>query len=65
MRNLNYKTLRYPGHQYLMKFLTNALGLSNRRELLQEILENAIPMTKQDVIVIFCSVNGWRNGYLE
>ncbi len=65
VRNLNYKTLGYPGHQYLMKFLTNELGLSDRRELLQEILENAIPMTKQDVIVIFCSVNGWRNGYLE
>lgn len=65
VRNLNYKTVRYPGHQYLMKFLIKELGFSDRRELLQEILENAIPITKQDVILIFCTVTGWKNGYLQ
>ncbi|NES89985.1 MAG: NAD(P)-binding domain-containing protein [Okeania sp. SIO1H6] len=65
VRTLNYKTVRYPGHQYLMKFLTQELGLSDRRELLQEILENSIPITKQDVVVIFCTVTGWKNGYLQ
>lgn len=57
MGNLNYKTVRYLGYQYLMKFLTNELGLSDRRELLQKILENPIPITKKDVIVIFCAVS--------
>lgn len=65
VRTLNYKTVRYPGHQYLMKFLTNELGFSDRRELLQEILENSIPITKQDVILIFCTVTGWKNGYFQ
>ncbi|MGD1717152.1 saccharopine dehydrogenase family protein [Dapis sp. BLCC M172] len=65
VRTLNYKTVRYQGHQYLMKFLTKELRLSDRRELLQEILENSIPITKQDVVLIFCTVTGWRNGYLE
>ena len=65
VRTLNYKTVGYQGHQYLMKFLTKELRLSDRRELLQEILENSIPITKQDVVLIFCTVTGWRNGYLE
>lgn len=65
VRTLNYKTVRYPGHNYLMSFLTKELRLSDRQELLTEILENAIPITKQDVIVIFCSVSGWKNGQLQ
>ena len=65
VRTLNYKTVRYPGHHYLMEFLTQELRLSDRRELLEEILENAIPITKQDVIIIFCTVTGWINGQLQ
>ncbi len=65
VRTLNYKTVRYPGHNYLMSFLTKELRLSDRQELLAEILENAIPITKQDVVVIFCSVTGWKNGRLQ
>ncbi|MEB3342765.1 saccharopine dehydrogenase C-terminal domain-containing protein [Okeania sp.] len=65
VQTLNYKTIRYPGHQYLIKFLTNELGLSDRRELLEEILENSIPITKQDVVIIFCTVTGWKNGHLQ
>ncbi len=65
VNNLNYKSVRYPGHRDLMAFLTKELGLSHRQELLQEILENSIPVTKQDVIVIFCTVTGWKNGHLQ
>src|SRR5690606_17215777 len=32
--------------------------------LLKDVLETAIPITYQDVIVIFCTVTGWRNGRL-
>ena len=56
VNTLNYKSVRYPGHRDLMAFLTKELRLGDRRELLREILENAIPITKQDVIVIFCTV---------
>jgi saccharopine dehydrogenase-like NADP-dependent oxidoreductase len=62
VRELNYKTVRYPGHRDLMAFLINDLQLCERRTLLKEVLENAVPITFQDVVVIFCSVTGKRNG---
>ena len=44
--------------------LVNELRLSERRDLLKDILENAVPVTFQDVVVIFCTVTGQRNGQL-
>ena len=32
--------------------------------MLKDILENAVPVTFQDVVVTFCTVTGWRNGQL-
>jgi saccharopine dehydrogenase-like NADP-dependent oxidoreductase len=64
VRELNYKTIRYQGHRELMAFLLSDLRLADRRELIHEILESAIPITFQDVVVIFCTVSGWRNGQL-
>ncbi|NER82677.1 MAG: NAD(P)-binding domain-containing protein [Leptolyngbya sp. SIO1D8] len=65
VRTLNYKTVRYQGHRDLMAFLINELRLGDRRDLLKEIFERAIPTTKQDVVVSFCTISGWRNGCLE
>lgn len=62
VRELNYKTIRYVGHRDLMAFLVNELRLCSRRELLKDILEHAVPVTYQDVVVIFCTVTGRRNG---
>jgi len=62
---LNYKTIRYQGHRDLMAFLIAGLRLGDRRDLLKEILENAVPVTYQDVVVIFCTVSGIRAGKLE
>jgi saccharopine dehydrogenase-like NADP-dependent oxidoreductase len=62
VRSLNYKTVRYDGHRYLMHFLTHDLRLSQRREILKDILENAVPITLQDVVLTFCTISGWRNG---
>ncbi|NQU66110.1 MAG: saccharopine dehydrogenase NADP-binding domain-containing protein [SAR324 cluster bacterium] len=62
--NLNYKTVRYQGHQYLMGFLINSLRLGDRREILKDILETAIPVTMQDVVLVFVSVAGWKNDQL-
>lgn len=64
VRELNYKTIRYTGHRDLMALLVRELRLSERREMLKNILENAIPITFQDVVVIFCTVTGWRKGQL-
>jgi saccharopine dehydrogenase-like NADP-dependent oxidoreductase len=64
VRELNYKTIRYLGHRDLMRFLTHDLRLSTRRELLKDILENAVPITFQDVVVIFCTASGRSKGQL-
>ena len=64
VRELNYKTIRYPGHRDLMSFLVHDLRLYERRETLKDILEFAIPVTFQDVVVIFCTASGQRNGQL-
>ncbi len=63
-RQLNYKTVRYLGHRDLARFLVNELRMRERRELLKDILENAIPITFQDVVITFCTVAGWRKGDL-
>ncbi|MFI4932528.1 MAG: saccharopine dehydrogenase family protein [Burkholderiales bacterium] len=64
VRTLNYRTIRYPGHAAIMKALLHDLRLRERRDLLKDILENALPATMQDVVVIFVTVSGWREGRL-
>ena len=64
VRNLNYRTIRYPGHAAIMKALLNDLRLRDRRELLKDILENAVPITLQDVVIVFVTVSGMRAGQL-
>lgn len=64
VRNLNYRTIRYPGHAAIMKALLNDLRLRDRRELLKDILENAVPVTLQDVVIVFVTVSGLRGGQL-
>jgi saccharopine dehydrogenase-like NADP-dependent oxidoreductase len=61
---LNYKTVRYPGHCERMQMLCNDLKLGSRRELFKDVLETAIPMTTQDVVLIFVTVTGFRNDRL-
>jgi saccharopine dehydrogenase-like NADP-dependent oxidoreductase len=62
VRSLNYKTIRYPGHCELMRVLLNDLQLRRRREVLKDILENAVPATLQDVVIVFVTVTGQRDG---
>jgi saccharopine dehydrogenase-like NADP-dependent oxidoreductase len=64
VRTLDYKTIRYLGHRDLMTFLMNELRLNDRRPLLKEILENAVPVTPQDVVLVFCTVAGMKDGRL-
>ncbi len=58
VRSLSYKTIRYPGHCNKMRFLMNDLKLNYDRPTLKRILENALPMTYQDVVVVYVSVSG-------
>ncbi|MBK1891532.1 saccharopine dehydrogenase NADP-binding domain-containing protein [Undibacterium sp. FT147W] len=67
VQNLNYKTVRYPGHRDIVKMLIRdlELGKIERRPILKDVLETSIPMTKQDVVLVFVSVVGTRAGRLE
>lgn len=64
VRTMDYKTIRYPGHCEKMRFLMNGLKLNDKREILKQILEDAIPQTKRDVVLVYVSVQGVRHGRL-
>lgn len=61
---LNYKTIRYPGHRDLMKFLLQDLNLAGRQELLTQIFDQEVPLTEHDVVVFYVSVVGTSGGQL-
>jgi saccharopine dehydrogenase-like NADP-dependent oxidoreductase len=66
VKELSYKTIRYPGHCSKMKFLMNDLKLNQDRETLKRIFEHAIPKTCQDVVLVYVSVTGdQENQYVE
>jgi saccharopine dehydrogenase-like NADP-dependent oxidoreductase len=64
VRNLNYRTIRYPGHAAIMKTLLDDLRLRERRHILKDILETALPVTVQDLVIIFVTASGTRDGGL-
>jgi saccharopine dehydrogenase-like NADP-dependent oxidoreductase len=59
---MNYKTIRYPGHCEQMRLLMNGLRLNHDRDTLKRILENAVPQTLQDVVIIYAAVTGTQDG---
>ncbi|MBV8225525.1 MAG: saccharopine dehydrogenase NADP-binding domain-containing protein [Verrucomicrobia bacterium] len=61
---LNYKTLRYPGHRDLMKFLLNDLNLGQKQELLTQIFDQEVPLTFSDVVVMYVNSVGNEEGGL-
>lgn len=62
VRNLDYKSVRYPGHCVLMKFLLEDLAMGAQQDQLKGILRTAIPTTVQDLVLVFVTVSGWRKG---
>jgi saccharopine dehydrogenase-like NADP-dependent oxidoreductase len=64
VESLNYKTVRYPGHCAVMKMLLEDLRLRERRHLLKDIMEQSLPITHQDVVLIFVTATGMREGRL-
>lgn len=57
---LNYKTIRYPGHAKLMKFLLYELILKHKRALIEEILTEAKPPVEEDVVYVYAVIEGWK-----
>ena len=64
VKNVNYKTMRFPGHCDLMKFLLEDLHMKDDPERLGRIFERSLPATFQDQIVIFVSATGQFKGRL-
>jgi saccharopine dehydrogenase-like NADP-dependent oxidoreductase len=67
VRELNYKTVRYPGHCYLMHFLINDLRLGEvgeRRNMLKQIFETSVAGTYQDLVLILVIASGMLDGQL-
>ncbi|WP_404400303.1 saccharopine dehydrogenase C-terminal domain-containing protein [Pelagibacterium halotolerans] len=62
VKNLNYRTIRYPGHAKIMKLLLKDLHLEDRRDLALEIMRHAVKPTDQDVVVIYVEVTGIKDG---
>lgn len=65
VESMNYKTIRYPGHCALMRLLMNDLKLNRDRDTLKRVLENAVPQTLQDVVIVYAAVSGLQDGELR
>ena len=63
--NLDYKTMRYPGHMELMNFFFHELLMRERREEAGEILVNAKPPVNDDVVYIHVASEGTIGGHLR
>lgn len=61
---LNYKTIRYPGHAKLMKFLLYELILKNKKDLLETILTEAKPPVEEDIVYVYAVIEGWKKDKL-
>lgn len=62
VRTLDYKSVRYPGHQSLMRVLLEELQLKHDQATLKDMLRRAVPTTMQDVVLVFVTVSGQKRG---
>lgn len=59
VRNLDYKTLRYPGHYaWIQQQLANMKDVDASIKMLQKKMESEIPHIEQDQIVLYAAVEG-------
>jgi saccharopine dehydrogenase-like NADP-dependent oxidoreductase len=58
VRDVTYKTIRYPGHRELISFLLEDLQFANDRESLKKIFERSLPNTTQDKCIILVEATG-------
>jgi saccharopine dehydrogenase-like NADP-dependent oxidoreductase len=56
--NIDYKTMRYPGHMDLMNFFFHELLMRDRREEAGQILVNAKPAVDDDVVYVHVAAEG-------
>lgn len=63
--NLDYKSIRYPGHAKLMNFYFHELLMREDRARAGEILVHAKPPVSDDVVYVHASAEGLREGRLQ
>jgi saccharopine dehydrogenase-like NADP-dependent oxidoreductase len=63
VKELNYKTIRYPGHCEKIKFLLNDLKLKDDRITFSRLLQKALPEVDNDVVIIFVAANGYKDDH--
>lgn len=64
VRNVNYKSIRYPGHNHLLKLLLEDMQFKDNQEQLAELWDRTLPATFRDQIVIFVTAVGKFRGRL-
>ncbi len=73
VRNLNYKTIRYPSHQKYMKFLKDMGFMSKEkisvngtvvspRSLSEKLFSKHLPINQKDAVLVRVEVEGKKNG---
>ena len=63
--NLDYKTMRYPGHVSLMNFFFHELLMRDHRELAGKLLTAAKPPVEDDIVYVHVSAEGEIGGKLQ
>jgi len=63
--NIDYKTMRYPGHMKLMNFYFHELLMRENRAEAGRILVNAKPPVEDDIVYIHVSTEGEIDGRLS
>jgi saccharopine dehydrogenase-like NADP-dependent oxidoreductase len=64
VENLDYKSLRYPGHASLMNFFFHELLMREDRAAAGKILTHAKPPVDDDVVYVHVAAEGWKDGLL-
>ncbi len=62
--NIDYKSMRYPGHVTLMNFFFHELLMRERRDLAGDILVNAKPPVDDDIVYVHVAAEGDSEGRL-
>jgi saccharopine dehydrogenase-like NADP-dependent oxidoreductase len=63
--NVDYKSIRYPGHMQLMNFFFHELLMREKRAEAGQILVNAKPPVDLDVVYVHISAEGVIDGQLK
>ncbi len=64
VENIDYKTMRYPGHMQLMNFFFHELLMRDQREIAGKILTHAKPPVEDDVVYVHVAAEGEIDGRL-